>query len=153
MMEFATFLFQGLAAFVGTIAFAVLFHVPRQQYLWAGVTGCLGWLCYLLMNRLTVSTVIASFVATLLLTAVSRFFAVWRRTPITIFLVCGIFPLVPGEGIYYTAYYFMMGDTAAAGDWGTQALKIAIAISLGIVVILSLPQKLFRVLLHRQEEA
>ena len=79
MMEFATFLFQGLAAFVGTIAFAVLFHVPRQQYLWAGVTGCLGWLCYLLMNRLTVSTVIASFIATLLLTAVSRFFAVWRR--------------------------------------------------------------------------
>ena len=137
-------LIQLVIAFFATVSFAVLFQVPKNQYLWSGITGSLGWLCYLLVNQGYGSVVIASFAATLVLTALSRFFAVWRRTPITIFLICGIFPLVPGAGIYYTAYYFIMGDNAMAAVKGTETLKIAVAITLGIVLILSLTQKIFR---------
>lgn len=135
---------QTLVAFFATVSFAVLFQVPRHQYFWSGITGSLGWLCYLLVNQSYGSVVVASFAATLALTAVSRFFAVWRKTPITIFLICGIFPLVPGAGIYYTAYYFIIGDNAMAAAKGTETLKIAVAITLGIVIILSIPQKIFR---------
>ena len=135
---------QTIVAFFATVSFAVLFQVPRHQYFWSGITGSLGWLCYLLVNQGYDSVVIASFAATLALTAVSRFFAVWRKTPITIFLICGIFPLVPGAGIYYTAYYFIIGDNAMAAAKGTETLKIAVAITLGIVIILSIPQKIFR---------
>lgn len=135
---------QTIVAFFATVSFAVLFQVPRHQYFWSGITGSLGWLCYLLVNQGYGSVVVASFAATLALTAVSRFFSVWRKTPITIFLICGIFPLVPGAGIYYTAYYFIIGDNAMAGAKGTETLKIAVAITLGIVIILSIPQKIFR---------
>ena len=137
---------QTIVAFFATVSFAVLFQVPRHQYFWSGITGSLGWLCYLLVNQGYGSVVVASFAATLALTAVSRFFAVWRKTPITIFLICGIFPLVPGAGIYYTAYYFIMGDNTMAGIKGAETLKIAAAITLGIVIILSLPYRLFHLL-------
>ena len=135
---------QTIVAFFATASFAVLLQMPRHQNSWSGMTRSLGWLCYLLVNQGYGSVVVASFAATLVLTAVSRFFAVWRKTPITIFLICGIFPLVPGAGIYYTAYYFIIGDNAMAAAKGTETLKIAVAITLGIVIILSIPQKIFR---------
>ena len=138
------YLYQFCIAFCGTMAFAVLFFVPARQYLACGLTGAAGWLVYTWMMQLQPSTVVASLVAVLPLTALARLFSTRRKAPITLFLLCGIFPLVPGAGIYYTAYYFIVGDNAMAAAKGTETLKIAVAITLGIVLILSLPQKIFR---------
>lgn len=41
---------QLAAAFLATIAFSVLFHVPKKQYFVCGLTGTLGWLVYLIVN-------------------------------------------------------------------------------------------------------
>ena len=48
--------------------------------------------------------VVATFIAVVVITLLSRIFAIVRKAPVTIFLVSGIFPLVPGVGIYYTSY-------------------------------------------------
>lgn len=142
---------QVLVAFLATIAFSGLFNVPKEQYLFCGLTGALGWFCYLKVYSLGESMVIACFGATLMLTLVSRFFAVYRKMPITIFLISGIFPLVPGAGIYYTAYYLIMNDNVLALEKGMETAKIAIVIALGIVFILSLPQRIFNIMnkVHR----
>lgn len=137
-------LLQVCVAFVATVAFAVLFHVPKQQYVFSGTTGAVGWLFYLIAMWLHPSVVLASFAATVMLTALSRIFAVYRKAPITLFLVCGIFPLVPGAGIYYTAYYLIMSQNELALAKGLETIKIAVAIALGIVLIISLPYNLFR---------
>ena len=60
-----------------------------------------------------------------------------------IFLISGILPLVPGAGIYWASYYAVTGHMAKAFDTGLTALKVAIAIVLGIVFVFELPQKLF----------
>lgn len=136
---------QVIVAFFATIAFSALFNVPKEEYVFCGLTGALGWFCYLVVLAGGQSVVIASFFATMVLTLVSRFFAVYRRMPITIFLISGIFPLVPGAGIYYTAYHLIMNENILALDKGMQTAKIAIAIALGIVLILSLPQNIFKI--------
>lgn len=136
---------QVIVAFFATIAFSALFNVPKEEYVFCGLTGALGWFCYLVVSAGGQSVVIASFFATMALTLVSRFFAVYRRMPITIFLISGIFPLVPGAGIYYTAYHLIMNENVLALDKGMQTAKIAIAIALGIVLILSLPQNIFKI--------
>lgn len=69
-----------------------------------GITGMAGWLLYLAMCQVT-TVALASFVGTLAVVLISRIFTVRKKCPITIFLVSGIIPLVPGAGIYYTAYY------------------------------------------------
>lgn len=135
---------QFFVAFFATISFSVLFHVPKNQYIYCGLTGAIGWLCYLVAVELGESVVIASFVATVTLTLISRAFAVCRKTPITIFLIAGIFPLVPGAGIYYTAYYLITGENQMALSKGLETGKVAVAIALGIVCVFSLPNKLFR---------
>ena len=88
---------QTLVAFVATVAFGVLFQVPKEQYAFSGICGAAGWLCYLLVMQNYPSTTIASFAAAVVLTMMSRIFAVWRKTPVTVFLICGIFPLVPAQ--------------------------------------------------------
>ena len=70
-------------------------------------------------------------------------FAVVRKTPITVFLISGIFPIVPGAGIYYASYYLIMNDTILANAKGIETVKIAGEIALGIVVVLAIPYKYF----------
>ena len=67
-----------------------------------------------------------------------------ERCPVTVFVIAGIIPLVPGAGIYWTAYYLVTGQLAQARESGFSAIKIAFAIVLGIVFVFELPQKLFR---------
>ena len=57
----------------------------------------------------------------------------------------GDFPLIPGTSVYYTAYYFVMNDLNMAVDKGIMALKLAFAMVLGIVFIVSIPREFFKV--------
>ena len=59
-------------------------------------------------------------------------FAITQKTPVTVFLLTGIFPLVPGAGIYYTAYYFIQNKNAMALANGISTFKIAVALASGI---------------------
>ena len=139
-------LLQTGVAFVSTIAFAIIFHTPRREWLYAGLTGGAGWLLYLIASGMGGGVVFASFFATLALAWLSRVFSFSRKAPVTVFLICGIFPLVPGAGIYYTGYYFFMGSNAQALDKGLETIKIAVAIALGIGIVLSMPQFFFKVI-------
>ena len=54
------------------------------------------------------------------------------------FLLPGIFPLVPGAGIYYTADYFIQGNNALALSNGITTFKIAVALATGIALVLGI---------------
>ena len=132
-------LVQLAAAFGATVGFAVLVNAPPREFVWAGVTGAVGWGCYWLYLQWQPSVAVASLLASLMLALLSRVFSVVRRCPATVFLISGIFALVPGAGIYYTAYYFIMGDNAMAVAKGVETFKIAVALAVGIVLVLALP--------------
>ena len=95
-----------LCSFSGTIAYSVLYNVPKKYYVCCGMTGAAGWLVYKALVQ-GISPAIASFFGTLVVVLISRMLTVRMKCPITIFLVSGIFPLVPGAGVYYTAYYLV----------------------------------------------
>lgn len=132
-----------ICSFLGTICFSVLFNVPKKYYFGCGITGMLGWLCYCLLNAPASSTV-ATFVGTLLVVLLARVLAVWLKCPITIFLVPGIFPLLPGASVYYTAYYLVTDSLSQAATIGLEALKLAFAIVIAIVFVFSVPRELFQ---------
>lgn len=140
----ASLLVQAFAAFAGTAAFALLFGVDREHYVPAGVIGAIGWVIYLLLVRqAAVSPVIATIVSSTLVCLVSRMAAIPFRSPAQVFLLCGIFPLVPGAGIFWFTYYLTGGQFDLSTQSGWMAIKIAIAIVLGIILAMELPQSLF----------
>ena len=144
--ETAGWFVQAIAAFVGTMGFAVLYGVPRSEYLHASVCSAVGWMTYLVVLRLAGSTVVeASFVATLVVVLVSRFMAVDRRCPVIVFQICGVFPLIPGAGIFWTVYYLVNKQLSDASTSGFTALGISVAIVLGIIFMTSIPGKFFKI--------
>lgn len=138
-----TTLLQILAGFLGTISFAILFEVPRCYYVHCGVIGACGWAIYLLIMHFWVAPVAATFIASMALIYLSREASFTLKAPVTIFLICGIFCLVPGMGIYNFTYNFFIGDSIKAAQIGVQVLKIAIAIAVGITVGYELSPKFF----------
>ena len=142
---------QILAAVFGTVAFSVLFGVPRQYYVYCGLVGGAGWALYAILNLYTQCTATeATFFATFLVVLLSRFLAVWERCPVTVFLTAGIFPLVPGAGIYWTAYYLVTDRPDRAAVNGFAAVRAAFAIVLGIVTVFEVPDRLFAAVKRRK---
>ena len=140
--ETAGMFVQLLAAYVGTVAFAVLFGVPRKYYLDSGLCGMLGWLLYLiLVNHTGLSVANVVFFATVLVTFTAMVLAIVRKCPITVYLICGIFPLVPGAGIFWTTYNVVSEQLGAALDTGVTALKVTVAIAFGIILVAELNGK------------
>ena len=127
---------QLFVAFVGTASFAVLFGVPRKFYTATGVCGTLGWLGYLTLTQiLGTSGVEANFFATMIVVLSAYYFAIKLKCPVIIFLVCGIFPLVPGAGVFWTSYYIVSDQLQAALNSGFLACKGTFAIVFGIIII------------------
>lgn len=146
------FAWQTAISFVATIAFSIMFHAPRKQYVFAGITGAFGWLIYIVYMHFSPDAVFASFFAAIGLTYISRIFSFARKAPVTIFLISGIFPIVPGAGIYYTGYHIFMNNNTAALSTGLETIKVAIAIALGIGIVVSLPRFLFTLRRSKQKD-
>ena len=138
-----------LAAMVGTIAFSLLFGVPRKYYAYCGLIGGAGWGVYSAAGLLWAPAQ-SALAATIVVILLSGLAAVKERCPVTIFLISGIFPLVPGAGVYWTVYYMVTDQLYLAVQTGYTAVKVAVAIVLGIVFVFELPQGLFRALVGRR---
>lgn len=143
-------IYQLIAAMAGTIAFSVLFGAPSVYYLYCGAIGAAGWGIYCAALD-GCSPAEASLLATMVVIFLSRLAAVRKCCPVTVFLISGIFPLVPGAGVYWTTYYIVTNQLPLALQTGYQAVKCAVAIVLGIVFIFELPQGLFLKLAGRHE--
>lgn len=133
-----------LCPFFGTVAYVALFNVPRRYYLSCGITGIVAWLVYLGASGFA-SSAAASFVAVVVAVFLSRMLAVRMKCPITIFLLAAILPLVPGAGIYFTAYYLVTNQLLLAAARGIEAVKVAFGIVVGIAFVVSIPSRVFQV--------
>ncbi len=130
------------AAFLGTIAFSILYSIPNKLLISCGLNGLAGWIVYsITLPHFDVT--VAMFIATVTIYIVARIFAVHQKSPEIVFLLSGIFPIVPGAGIYWTAYYLVAGNMDAASVAGSGALKSCLAMVLGIALVHELPQSLF----------
>lgn len=144
-----SFLINFIIAALATVSFAILFHAPKTELAICGFTGGLSWLVYDMVTAASVSKILASFIATFILMFFARSFAVARQMPVTVYLMSGIFPLVPGAGIYFTAYYMFTQQRMLFSRIGMETFQIALAIVLGIVFGFAVPQQIFHHLFVR----
>ena len=144
---------HALCSFVGTVSFAVIYNVPKKYYFACGVTGMAGWMTYLLVNSQSfMSPSAASFFGAFAVVLISRILTIYMKCPITVFLVSGILPLVPGAGVYYTAYYIVTNQLTQASLKGMESFKVAFAIVMGIVLVVSIPREVFHMVFWRKKQ-
>ena len=98
--------------------------------------GAVGGTVYLFcLNIVKTDAVLAAFFSALAITILSHIFAKGFRAPVTIFLIPGILPTVPGAGMYRIVYYLVAGNQAKCAFYFAQTLEIAGMIALAIFLV------------------
>lgn len=127
-----------LFALLSTLCFGVIFNIRGKKLIFSAVGGGLGWITYLLILDFKLSTTFALFAASIVIAIYSEIMARLLKTPVTIIEISAIIPLVPGNGMYYTMYYSILGETNKSIATGIHTLASAGAIAVGLVLISSI---------------
>ncbi|RJS67482.1 hypothetical protein CJ485_05905 [Priestia filamentosa] len=126
---------QILTSFVASAAFGIIFNAPRHSIIKSGFVGMFGWCIYsLLVADADTDAIVATLVAAFAIAIVSQVFAKLYKTPIIIFNVAGIIPLVPGTLAYNSMRNIVENNYALAAQFGAKALMISGAIAMGLVL-------------------
>ncbi|MCI8417600.1 MAG: threonine/serine exporter [Lachnospiraceae bacterium] len=131
-------LFQIVGSFFAVVAFCFILGSPRKYIFSAGVIGALGWALFLVLSQREVSVGIATFFSGCLVSLCAQVLARIAKTPVTIFVIPGILPLVPGAGMYHIVASIIQSDGPATSYYIIQTLTISGMIAVSIIVAESL---------------
>lgn len=124
-----------LAAFIAALTFSLFFNVSKNELVYSGLVGGFGWWVYLITFNLIQEVIFATFIAALVISIVSHFLARIRKNPVTIYQIGGMFPIVPGAGMYKTLYYIVNEDYTTSTYYLFETLQIAGGIAVAMVII------------------
>lgn len=131
-------------------AFAILLETPKKYIGLTAITGAVGGGSYLLGLELGVNITFVYFMSAVMVTIISNIFAKVFKTPVTVFLIAGILPTVPGAGVYQVAYNVILGNQELSIYYFIETVKFAGAISLGIFVIETIWRGIVREYIYRK---
>lgn len=125
---------QIAGAFLAVAGFCLVLEVPRKLLMHTAFVGAVGWMAYLLAAEFGCTSYIASFWAAAVVSVLSHIDARRLKAPVTVFLIGGILPMVPGAGMYRTAYSIIAEDAEQAYLHLQETLLIAGAIAVAIFI-------------------
>lgn len=134
-------------AYLATMAFAVLFQAPKKIVVIGGFIGAVGWVVFIyLRHEMGYTSFTSNFCATLSLALASELSSRIFKQPVTVFVIPGIVPLVPGLGIYQGMFAIINNDYNDGTSLLLTAMTDSVAIAIGIMLVSSV----FRVLKMRR---
>jgi len=124
---------QAITSFIATGAFGILFNAPKESLIKCGLVGMGGWLIYFLLEDYTDNAILATLAATIFIAVLSQELAKFYKTPVIIFSVAGIIPLVPGGLAYDAMRNFVENDYYSAVTLAAKVFMLAGSIAFGLV--------------------
>ena len=134
-------------AFIGTVGFAMLVHVPKKSWLPSGIIAALSYLVYWGLTKAGLPDPMGIFIGSLFGSLTGQICARKLKMIGTVFLMSAIVPVVPGLGLYRMMAYLGEGQTAAGVNLGIQAMitiaMIALGMSMGSFIDRMIQHKVF----------
>ena len=140
-----------VTAFLGSLGFALLFHVRREKLLLASLGGLLAWVVYLLAGYWSGQDVVRYFVSAVVLTVYGESMARVVKCPATLFIITAAVPLIPGGSLYHTMKFFMEGNFTACSIQGLNTVLLAVSIAVGILFPTSVFQLYQKIRMNRKK--
>lgn len=129
---------QIITSLLGTLGFGFLFNIRGLKLVFAALGGALFWGLFLFLGIFLESEALRYFIVSLLSTTYAEVLARALKTPATTFSVITLIPLVPGGALYYTTTYALSGNVENFIPKLIYTAKLAVALSLGIVIVTAL---------------
>jgi len=135
-----------VSAALGSLSFAMFFGVRSRKLWFSLLGGALNWGLYLLaMKKMGLPATMAYALGAAAGTLYAEILARIIKTPVTVFVITSVIPMVPGGALYYTMLGLLQGDKATFVDRGLYTLSAAGAMALGIFAATMLFRLLFTV--------
>ena len=128
---------QLITAFLGSMGFALVFHIRREKLVLASLGGLLTWGVYLALSGWTEQDVPRFFIASVVAAIYAEAMARAVKCPATLFLISASIPLIPGGSLYKTMQFFMEREYALCSAQGLNTMLLAMAIALGMLCPMS----------------
>lgn len=141
-------LMQFTWAFLAIIGFSLRSNLRGWRVLFTGLGGGICWATYLIILYYTKSMLLSVFLSIILVCIYSEIVARLMDTPVSVFVICVIIPLVPGRSLYYTMRAYLGGNSLEASRHIFNTLMISGTIAIAIAVVASATNLVMR-LKHR----
>jgi len=125
---------EPLWAGLATGGFAALFNLRGKDIPLAAAGGAIGWAVAMPLQAATGSQATAYLAASMVIGLWAELIAALRRRPASVYIACGIIPLVPGSGMYYTMLEYVRGNDWNGLSTGLATLLAAGAIAVGLAI-------------------
>lgn len=132
------------AAFLACASYGATLQTPRFAILTTGLAGAVGWLAYLLTNRSNEATLLSTFLAALMVGLLSWGMARLQHSPVTIYILPGILPLLPGLPIYRGMLSLAQNQTVEGLLLLVQAVFLGGALAAGVALSNSFAPTIWR---------
>lgn len=136
-----------LMAAVGSVSFGMFFGIYTRKLVFSALGGALTWSVYLIAIHLGVQEPICYALAAASGTLFAEILARIVKTPVTVYIITSVIPLVPGGSLYYTMLGLLQGDQATFLAKGSYTLSAAGAMALGMFSATMLFKIIFSVIL------
>lgn len=133
---------QMIGAALGVVGGSIFLQAPKRILPTAALLGSTGWAAYLFAHQ-SMDAITSTFISGLVITSLSHILARLFKMPVTIYLIPGVLPLVPGVALYQTVAEFIKGSYKADA-YLRETFLIAGMIALSIFVVDSLVKALDR---------
>lgn len=129
-----------LVTCIAALGFALFFNVNKRHIASATLGGVLTWaIDYLLMSNLGgvfIPCLIASAFAAIYAEALARI----TKTPVAVFFIISVIPLIPGRVLYYTMYNAVSGNISDCLQFATTTMLYAAGIAVGMCLVTAVVQ-------------
>lgn len=145
---------QLITATIGTIGFAMIFHLRNRYLPFCGFGAFLGWAVYLLGIHYKNDIFLVTFIASFAIAVYAEILARVLKAPSTPFFITSLIPLFPGSCLYYSMNSVVEGDFRTAGMYGMKTLLYAIGIAAGMSLAWALCdfiRKMKKMLKHKEK--
>lgn len=126
---------QLLMAFLGSAAFAMIFHTPEKCIFPAALGGFVSWAVYLLTMHAGRGYLMACLLSGIAAALWAEAFARVMKKPVTVFLISSVIPLIPGRDMYRTMSNLVVGNLGAAAGYGQTMVLSMIFIAGGMSLV------------------
>lgn len=137
-------LIQIAAGLIGSLCFGILFNMRGKRLIAAAVGGLLSWGLFVVLSNFVSSEPINYFIIAAVVSLYSEIMARALKTPAAPVVTTSLIPLIPGGSLYYTMASAFESNFTTFLEKAVSTLKLACALALGIIVVTTIMQFLFK---------
>ena len=124
-----------ISALGGTFGITIWFNLDYKHILAGTIGGAFAWAVAIILQNFGVMEFLSYIIASAVITIVAEFLARVYKCPVTVFLVPGIVPMVPGGLLYRTLRKAVSGDWSGFSSFGLRTILISFGIAAGVIIV------------------